>query len=63
MATSLEYRTLADIQRRAAEGCELPFVRELHRSSAQRFDALADEIEWCEPTKKVRRRAQQEIFF
>jgi hypothetical protein len=45
----VEYQSIAEQQKLAAEECELGLVRDLLLSSAARFAALADATSRCEP--------------
>jgi hypothetical protein len=45
--SALEYRDLAAGHRLQADQTQLPVVRSLHLASADRLDALAEEIERC----------------
>jgi len=48
MSNALEYRQRAIEQRRAADSTMLQMVRLKHLSAAERWDYLAEQIEWCE---------------
>lgn len=53
MGSSHEYRSLAAAQRRAAEACDLQRARDLYLTSAQRFEVLANEVEFCTRGRSV----------
>jgi hypothetical protein len=47
--TANELRHLANEQRGIANRSDLPMVRARHQGAAERLDALAEELERCEP--------------
>jgi len=62
MSDAPEYRERAVEQRKAAQACNLPMVREKLIRAAERWDFLAEEIERCERGLLNLTRAQRAAY-
>lgn len=64
MPSSEEFRGFAAAQRREAEVCELEMMRDRYLSSAERWEAIADEIEVMErATRGLGATRRSELFY
>lgn len=63
MSSAREYRELASEQRRKAEIADLPMVRLMYAKAADRWERLAEEIEYCDLGVLRSQGRQQTIFY